>query len=44
MDLGKRLSKIRKSLRDRALEEYKKDALYLETDILNVTELAEKMN
>ena len=44
MSLGQRLTSIRKNLRDKALEAHRQDALWLETDIHEVTRLAERMN
>ena len=41
--LGTRLTKLRKALRDLALEKHRQDALWLEEDINDVTVLAEKM-
>ena len=41
--LGTRLTKLRKALRDLALEKHRQDALWLEEDINDVTALPEKM-
>jgi len=42
--LGQRLTKLRKALRDLALEKHRQDALWLEKNINDVTVLAEKMH
>ena len=44
MAYGQRLTKIRKGLREKALELHRHDALWLEVEIHEVTVLAEKMN
>ena len=44
MAYGQRLTKIRKGLREKALELHRQDAIFLEVELQEVTVLAEKMN
>ena len=42
-NLGETITKFRKKLREKALEEHRKDAIEMEEDIHDITVLAERM-